>query len=505
MATSSSQHDSIGVFISYSTENESLARKLKDKLQLLDGSKLLDVFIAAELGGQKWREEIHRKLASASVLILAYTNERMKLDWVSYELGRFHASGQGEAVCVMNTHVKNPPDQIAEWQAYRADREGLRRFLVDLLVRGKFTNGQKINPELTSDDRYRTLLEDAIAELEAEFVAFRTREKYYARRITISSPSKGLLPSRLSFASATVSGNEETLSIFGSEEGVSWQTLKERCAPHTSTAWLAEVEHVAELVKEKRMARPLTPFRSKRGTFLPVVSKVVTLDSDDVVPMRVSVIFVEIGNDVRLGLEIFGGFDKMPKKWAAMCSFFDVGRRFRWNVLEPVATSLQYPKPDTPPTQWTADAQRMLAGIADANEQMRELEIDGEAKFFSEFDRDLAERLRDETAGFPDAEERFRGAAESKDKAAAREALKEMQNVNTAFLRAAVEQMSRYVTELERAGAAPAKVAGRTGSPRSPTARAGSGASRRPPRARPSATYRSGREPRAGRNRPASR
>jgi len=87
----------VGVFISYSTENESLAKKLKEELLDLDAGKRLEVFIAAELGGRAWRQAIRETLHTAQILLLPYPNKTMKLDWVCYELGMFHSNEVGRA------------------------------------------------------------------------------------------------------------------------------------------------------------------------------------------------------------------------------------------------------------------------------------------------------------------------------------------------------------------------------------------------------------------------
>ena len=140
--------EKFGIFISYSFEIESLARKIKDKLLVLDDENKLDIFLASELGGKKYRAEIDRRLKSDHFLVLPYPHRRMKLDWVCYELGGFRR--QGIPICIMNTNLDRPPEQLAEWNAFKADPDGLRRFFQMLFADGKFTNGVKINPKINT-------------------------------------------------------------------------------------------------------------------------------------------------------------------------------------------------------------------------------------------------------------------------------------------------------------------------------------------------------------------
>src|SRR5262245_47616242 len=149
MTTGVSTQEKFGVFISYSFEIESLARKIKDKLQVLDDENRLDIFLASELGGKKYRGEIDRRLNSDQILLLPYPHRTMKLDWVCFELGGFRR--EGTPICIMNTNLDSPPVQIAEWNAFKADTADLKRFFDMLFDQGRFTNGVRINPKINTD------------------------------------------------------------------------------------------------------------------------------------------------------------------------------------------------------------------------------------------------------------------------------------------------------------------------------------------------------------------
>ena len=443
----SGRHKRFGVFISYSTENESLAKKLKDKIQILDDANRLDVFIASELGGQKWRQTIQERLATAQILLLPYPNKTMKLDWVCYELGRFHANGIGKAVCIMNTQLDNPPDQMAEWQAYRADNDDLRKFFVDLFRVGAFTNKVAINRNIT-DERYRTRLDEAVRDIEAEFAAFRLTERYYTSRIEIRMPAlHNRLPAKLNFDQAVVVGNEQTLAIFGVESGASWRFLKERCnTSHSSAQWTSQVERSDRLAANRQLAGTLVPFRTdQHRTFIPLVSKIETIENE---LSQVNVVFVELGNDVRLPMERHAGFDRMPPSWKAPFSLLEIGRRFRFTGLDPAMTAVRFPQADAPQFQWVDDAKGLLQAIAEGSTAIKEVDIHGADSFFSVFDPDLRRHLGQAFTGWPDAESELRQAIDQRNRKQAMQAIERMSRINAIFLSCTVQQAARLVAGL---------------------------------------------------------
>jgi len=439
----------IGVFISYSFEIESLARKLKDKLQVLDDQNRLDLLIASDLGGKKWREEIHDRLTSDRILILPYPHRTMKLDWVCFELGAFHNAGT--PICIMNTNLESPPDQIGEWEAYKANPIELKQFFTDLFERGTFTNGSALNPKLSTDPDFRQRLKDAVAEIQSEFAAFRQDEKFFARRIRILTPpavsaTGAKLPSKLNFQNAVVEGSDDALAIFNVQSGVAWNAFKESCASYSSTTWLEEIERMLQVTRDKILAHTLTPFRTRaKRCFIPVVSRIKSIEG---VPSKLSVIFVELSGDMRIGAEVIGNYDAMPANWNVLFTLLDIGRRFRWDVLDPVRTALRGELRNESVEKWRAEAQRVLRVARTIQKELASIGMRGEDHFYAAFSPEIAKTLAERMAGYQEAEDQYAKAISEGDLDRTLKELGKISRFNVDFFEHTARQIHQYVKGL---------------------------------------------------------
>ncbi len=441
--------EKFGVFISYSFEIESLARKIKDKLQVLDDDNRLDIFLASELGGRKYRDEIDRRLKSDQVLLLPFPHRTMRLEWVCFELGGFRRGGT--PICIMNTNLDKPPEQLADWNAFKADTGDLKRFFDMLFIQGAFTNGVPINPKINDSQDFRTRLKEAIAEIETEFAAFRIDERFFTSRIEIASPptlsrTGARIPSKLKFDTAEVSGSERALAMFDLQNGASWSTLKDTCSEHSSVTWLTEIEGVLRLARDKLLARTLTPFRIKqRGAFIPVITRIESIDG---VPSKLNVIFVEVHEDTRIGPDVFGNYDAMPTKWKELFVLLDIGRRFRWDAINSVRSNLHHRLREAPEAQWVPEAQRVLSCSKDLQKEMMGIGFSGEAQFFGPFDTKIRASLKKSIAPYVEAEKAFAKAIEERDLVRALEELDRISLVNKSFLEHTARQIHKLVREL---------------------------------------------------------
>jgi hypothetical protein len=449
MNTGVSSQEKFGVFISYSFEIESLARKIKDKLQVLDDDNKLDIFLASELGGKKYRGEIDRRLNADHILLLPYPHRSMKLDWVCFELGGFRRDGI--PICIMNTNLDRPPEQLAEWNAFKADTGDLKRFFDMFFDQGKFTNGVKINPKINSDPDFRKRLKDAIAEIETEFAAFRLDEKFFTSRIEIASPATlsqtgARLPAKLNFGTAEVYGSDETLAIFGVQNGVLWSALKSVCDSHTNSVWLAQIEDVLRLTKDRLLAHTLAPFRTKqKRTFIPVISRIESIDG---VPSKINAIFVELTEGTRIGPDVVGNYDAMPGNWKVLFMLLDIARRFRWEVIDPVKSNLRFRLADAPHDQWASEAKRVISCSREMQRELAGIGMTGEAQFFGAFEADIRASLIASMESYPAVAKTFEKAIEDDDRSQALEALSKIGFANKAFFEHTSRQIHKLVTEL---------------------------------------------------------
>jgi hypothetical protein len=428
----------LGVFISYSSENESLARKLAEHLQNLRDDIELDVFISSQMGGVVWRKEIFKRLKTARVLILCYTSDSMKLDWCTYELGMFQAQGNNASVCLMNTNLGAPPSQVEEWQAYKADKDNLRRFFVDFFQRGLFTGEVPVNRRL-AEEYYRKRLDDAVEEVAGEFARFRMREQTYPYRITIEPPAERAF-SPLDFRTARVTGEERALAIFKANNNIAWEELKELCRTMQAD-WPELVEAAA--ARPDTLTRPFPAFAvSDNEAYLPTVTKVQSLDKN--APWKIHVFFASVPASAVTPLDQF----RMPDRWKKLIGMVRVGLSFRWKTLEPLDSRIR--REDALPQEWM---QAALAVNAHAQQGARELErmgVGDAASFNDLFDAGLVDPVMEGAAVYYDSVKKLETAVASGDRELAVDAVAGMRKVNASFLLATIEQLKRCVELVDK-------------------------------------------------------
>jgi len=179
----------LGLFVSHSHNNRELALKIRDKLQIL-GNNSIDIHVSEEIsGGVEWREWISAGLRQSKILVFLYTDESLNWAWPFYELGVFVGVGLGKHVCLLNTDISAPPGPLSEWQVYKADEPGVRKFLTELLAEGLLTDGVVINADL-SREHYRAELDQAVNEICTLFARARVKQVYHENRISIVSQPK---------------------------------------------------------------------------------------------------------------------------------------------------------------------------------------------------------------------------------------------------------------------------------------------------------------------------
>jgi hypothetical protein len=151
---------------------------------------------------------------------------------VHYELGRFY-DGKRNIVCIKNTDIVRPPPAFEPYQAYNADESGFAKFIKELFVSGRFSGGERLNPEVEKigSDFYDRAT-DVKTQLTRQFKEARVREQFYERRIIISicyDDAGQVDPER-----SNVQGNAEGLNLLGLDEfaTVKWSQVRGRLSSY---------------------------------------------------------------------------------------------------------------------------------------------------------------------------------------------------------------------------------------------------------------------------------
>ena len=168
------------IFISHRLEDRSIAFAASGALRLLSG-KNLEPFVCEDIpGGRDWRDWIYKKIEKADILLFLYTDERQDWMWCFYEIGLFldlRDTGARPIVCIRDPAIEELPSPLEKYQAYVATEEGFTEFLKDLLYKGKFTNGDRVNPNLFADDSYSYAIKDFLK----AFKSLKIESQYFVR------------------------------------------------------------------------------------------------------------------------------------------------------------------------------------------------------------------------------------------------------------------------------------------------------------------------------------
>jgi hypothetical protein len=135
----------VQVFISWSGDYaKEVAAALKGFLE--DTVQASDPFVSDQdiEAGERWAEEIRRKLNESKAGIVCLTRDRLESRWINYEAGAMATTKRVIPYCI-DLHPSQLGLPLSQLQAVRADREGtarLLRSLNELLEEGKRTEKQ---------------------------------------------------------------------------------------------------------------------------------------------------------------------------------------------------------------------------------------------------------------------------------------------------------------------------------------------------------------------------
>ena len=398
----------VKIFVSHSSKYSDLAISLKRSLEALESELHLDIRVSSEMAGATdWRRWIDDKVQTADIFVLLYPHATMEMGWCNYELGRFYKQdSRRPVVCIQNTDIDKPPPAFEPYQAYKADAEGIRKFLKELFVTGALTNGQVLNAELdaSSSDFYRRGREVA-TDLAKRFGEARVREHFYERRLVIRIAH--LDRERLNHDASTVHGNAEGLHLLGLNEGaaVCWSTLQAQLGEHGN--WLRELEQAIITIPNGALPPALSPFRAPSGLYIPLVVKA---DSADGLLREVVLIFVPAHAERLLPLLGWSFPRGMPDHVKFLLHLVRMMFRARWEILEPRYQEARFKRPS--PERCAA----MVRETLDAYDAMqRESEAQGNSgldRFYGTFHKDLRDEVSQASDGWLQATAELRAAGE---------------------------------------------------------------------------------------------
>lgn len=436
-------NQTVRIFVSHSSTYVELAKRLKLSLKALEsGPTRLDIRISEEMAGATdWREWIEENARSADMFLFLYPHMGMKLDWCSYELGRFYDPQKTRyVVCLKNGDIPKPPPMFEPYQAYGGDRDGLLKFLRELFVEGVFSDHEPLNAEVgkVGTDHYKLALEVA-QELSELFAQARVRERLYDRRIEITLQFEG---DRLDPARTLATGNAEGLELIGlePESRISWAQL--RMTLGNTQGWPQDLEQALPGIALGALPPALSPFRRGREIYVPVISRVEDADGR---LQRIAVIFVGIAGQNLLALGGWATPPAMPENFAELIRLVRTLLRVRWEVLEPRLASFRYREmAEDQCAAAVASIQADFEQLARASQQRMPM---GAEAFRNLFDRSLRPQFDQAGKAFEAAWEALKACARG-DRAQAAAAVEKLMVSNALWLNLTARQFTIHVGDL---------------------------------------------------------
>ncbi|MDJ0750533.1 MAG: TIR domain-containing protein [Woeseiaceae bacterium] len=329
------------VFISHDVENDGhIATTLKDKLTLLSAKKIKALVCSQDiLGGGRWRAWMTESVTAADLFIYLYSNDQHQQYWLNYEVGLYlgsHGSEPGP-ICIMNDYLKSPPQILAEYQHYKGNSEGIRKFFEDLLIHNRFSDGDKIN-EAIMQEPFVTEMADAVKDLAGLFHRNKIEVDVFENRIAVQleddSDSVGNLDD------AVVVVDEGTSSYLQLRRNTdSWGSLKSQFSDRRAS-WIPEFEKLVRNIADgippdKHMS--LTPFNLHDNEICyPVISRIKRRGD---MPVSLLILFVSSEPENKNFRQI-----NAPHDLSNLMMLLNMARRFRWNVIEPGLQGLRKKK-----------------------------------------------------------------------------------------------------------------------------------------------------------------
>ena len=285
------------IFISHRSEDRAIASAVSGALRLLGDNKL-EPFVCTDIpGGREWRDWIDDKINLSDIMLFLYTEEAIDWMWCFYEIGLFRHPNDPNPrpiICIQNPAIKNLPSPLEKYQAYQATEDGIKRFLEDLLYKGEFTNKDRINEKLFANDNYLLAIKDFLK----AFKPSTMEKKFYTRRVQFDLKNIDQKENETGDHQILISGDSYTMDeiLLSPGKYTHWQSLYDKFKTAGQSNWLDQIiESIENIKREKNPIFVMRPFESKEKKFIPILTRVEQMPSEDntsIIPLSIYAIFI---------------------------------------------------------------------------------------------------------------------------------------------------------------------------------------------------------------------
>ena len=279
-------------FISHKSEDEPIARALKENLERFSPDKL-EVHYSGEISfGTGYRQWIEEYLIRSKVLIFLYTaneiedSSEMEIkeywSWCMFEIGTFHGHKLREKnickdnpnkpiICIKHPDISKPPSPIEDIQVCDAKEPNLKKLVEQLIY----------EPCIFSEEPLVSKKDDLLVQLAVGAIlkAFKpsVNTRYFEKRLVITlSKYDGEEIQESDIDDADLSGNQSTMRFLNlPSNGSKWSVLYNQFKARDQNKWLDQIRKSIERIKQRGdPIDDLQPFTTPDNkTYIPVITR----------------------------------------------------------------------------------------------------------------------------------------------------------------------------------------------------------------------------------------
>jgi hypothetical protein len=378
---SNGEENKVKVFVSCKEENYPIAKKIINKLDSYDGAYRLEFFLAEDIKkGDDWQDAIDSALDQSDLFLLLLMDESADLNWCLYEAGRF---GDGKPMICLHAPDTELPDPLRRYQSLKIRLDDLKDFLKEFFGETRYyPNKKPLNKKLAINDNEIKEIGDRMCEwfYEAPSDPPPTFFGYYLV-LRIHDPDAivdDIIPADAEIVetdSASMKNFElEPYPPGGQPPHWKWSDILNKANRPEDELWIAQL---ARAISQACKGYQFDPIQ---GCFMALDSGKIFLP---VLRRRLDKINGEKEFLIMFVEQISWGIVGMDEELRRLIQSMIIGRRFRWEIIEPYLKTYIPSWENTEPQE--PEFERLTNAISYIEQEAAASGVLGEEKLLSSF------------------------------------------------------------------------------------------------------------------------
>lgn len=358
----------LSIFLSHHETETALAQNIRNFLETTSGRAIeVNTYVQKREPGRQFRNWINDAAMSSDMFLFLYTDDTRELSWAAHELGLYEAACASQkrtdhVVCIKSEDIAKMPEVMSHIAPTSANKTNIKKFLVDLLVKGLYSNRIQLASDSYETSHLDKLLDDEATSIARQFGS-KIYTEYFPDRLKIRNivstphdkfkdeikkdrhiirrlrnPKNGKLEKFvIDFGHSAVDFNENIARIFGVPQRCTWFDLcdiTERIGPADRFDIARDIlQHASnEVSKTSTAIMLLGEIEIEGQIFKPIISRV---ESRDRLPIAYYVLLIpdtaSRDEEIDKDLILKEAFERDIK----LLLLISAARKFRWNVVEP--------------------------------------------------------------------------------------------------------------------------------------------------------------------------